>query len=107
MRGGVAGILELVQDAELFLEQVGAVQRSVGGLDLGERGALAGGELLGCFVQRPAGVLDPDLTDLHVGAHGVGVLPADLVDRGAGQSDTWKGSNAISACGSQRRIVPA
>ncbi len=44
-------------------------------------------ELLGGFEQRPAGVLDPYLSDLHVGAHGVGLLAADLVDRGAGQRD--------------------
>jgi hypothetical protein len=34
--GGERGVVEVIEGAELFLEQVGAVEAAVGGLDLGE-----------------------------------------------------------------------
>lgn len=48
--GRISG--EPVDLPELFLEQVGAIEPAVGGLDVGELGALAGGEVLGVLPQR-------------------------------------------------------
>jgi len=42
----------------LFLEQVGPIQRAVVGLDRGQGGALADGEVRWGLQQRPPGVLD-------------------------------------------------
>jgi hypothetical protein len=46
-----AGVLELVEQSELLLEQERAVERLVGLLDLTEQGELADRLLLGCLEQ--------------------------------------------------------
>jgi hypothetical protein len=54
-RGEVAG---LEDRPELLFEQVGPVERPVGGLDPGQCAALVQGQRVGVFQQCPAGVLD-------------------------------------------------
>jgi hypothetical protein len=56
-----------------------------------EHESLLFGEFLGCLEQHPAGVLDPHPADAEVGAHGLAVLPANFVGRGAGQRDDVEG----------------
>jgi hypothetical protein len=60
-------------------------------LDLSEHRSLSFGELFGGFEQHPAGVLDPQPADVEVGAHGPGVVSADVVDRGARERDHVEG----------------
>jgi len=69
----------VVEQAQLFAQQEGAVELAVGLLDLVERGELADPLAFGRLEQRPAGALDP------AAGRGVGALvevpfvAADLV----------------------------
>jgi hypothetical protein len=55
----LAWIVESVEQAELFLQEEGAVEPAVGLLDVGEDRELFGGLALGRLEQRPARALDP------------------------------------------------
>jgi hypothetical protein len=57
--GGLAGVGEVVEQPELFLEQERSVEPLVGEGDLGQAGELRLALALGSFQQRPADVLDP------------------------------------------------
>ena len=94
MLGGEPGILELVEDAELFLEQERAVEPLVGLLDFAELCELVDGLLLRRLEQRPAGALDP-LAGRGVGAFvRVPLVAADLVDRPLGEAHDVEGVEA-------------
>ena len=79
---------ELVNLAQLFLEQVGAVEPGVGALDLSELGGLAVGEVLGVLPDREPGALQlPGELEVALPAGFVSDLPADLVQRVGRQLD--------------------
>src|SRR3954464_7887965 len=59
MGRGKRGVGEVVEQAELFAQQEGAVEALVDLADLVQRGELADALVLGRFEQRPAGALDP------------------------------------------------
>ncbi len=99
MLGGERGVIEVVERAQLFLEQVGAVETAVGVLDFGELGGLAGGEPLGCLEQRPAHALDPSAGRALALARGVPLGAADLIDGAAGQDDDVEGIKADLGAG--------
>lgn len=105
MGEGGGGVVEVVERTQLFLEQKGAVEAAVGGLDLGELGGLAGGVALGCLDERPADALDP----LAAGSGALAVVvpggAADLVDGLVGELDDVEGSKQTSALGSASRIA--
>ena len=107
VRGGLGGVGELVEGAQLFFEQVGAVERLVGGLDVRERSALGVVEVLGGFAQRPLGVFDPGAADVEEAPIERACVRRVSSTARPAMAITWKGSKAISAFGSERRISPA
>ena len=97
MGGCQAGVVEPVEQAQLVVEQEGAVEAAVGVLDLAEAGELLGALALGRLEQRPAGGLDPPAGGGVRALVGVPLLAADLIGRPGSQAQTWKGSKQISA----------
>jgi hypothetical protein len=94
--GRELGVVEVVEDAELFFEQKRAVERLVGLLDFAELCELVDRLFLWAFEQRPAGVFDP-LALGRVGALvGVPLVAADLVDRPLGEVGSARGAVAAS-----------
>ncbi len=93
-RLGVLG-RHAVEGTQLLLQEVGAVERPVDGLDVGQLEALAAGQALGVLPQREAGALEVlgrgDLAGL---ASGVPDLAADLIQRVGGQLHDVEGVNA-------------
>ena len=74
--------------SERFLEGVGAPHLAAGSPEAAERPLLIVVEVLGCFEQRPAGVLEPAGGVLVAeGAQLVSVRPANVVERPVRQGD--------------------
>jgi hypothetical protein len=88
------GIIELVEEAELFFEQERAVERPVGLLDFAELRELVDGLLVGALEQRPAGALDPFAGGGVGPVVGVSFVAADLVDGALGEPHDMEGIEA-------------
>ena len=100
-----ARVVELVEQAELLLEQEGAVERLVGVLDLAEQRELRDRLLVGCLEQRPAGALDPAAGGGVGALVGVPLVAADLVDGALGEPDDVERVEADLGVGTASRIA--
>ena len=93
--------------AQLLLEQVGAVETTVGLLDLGELCLLATGEVLRVLPERVAGALQA-VSELALAGRGVpgSRRRGGPVERVGGAWMTWKASTHDSRSGSAQRPLP-
>ena len=98
---------DAVDLAELFVEQVGAVERLVGLLDPGELGLLAVGEVLGVLPEREPGALElARELRLAFAARLVPDLAADLVERLGRELDDVERVEAELAFGQRSATGP-
>jgi hypothetical protein len=99
------GVLEVLEQPQLLLEEEGAVEAAVGVLDFVQRGELTDGLVLRGLQQRPAHALDPATVPGGALALLVPFAAADIIDGALSELDDMKRVEADLCVGEAWRIA--